>query len=138
MRECEIVIRNERGEFPRIVDAVDRFAAEHRVPTDVLVDMQIALDEILSNIVSYGYEDGMQHAIRVRIRLIENALEATVEDDGVAFNPLESHMPDLSVPLSERPIGRIGLHFVKNLMHEIAYDRVGDRNRLVLKRHLRT
>jgi anti-sigma regulatory factor (Ser/Thr protein kinase) len=136
MNPCEVVIRNRRAEFSRVVDVVDRFAAEHRLPADVVADIQIALDEILTNIVSYAYPDNAEHRISVGLRLTGNVLEAAIEDDGAPFNPLKIQTPNRSTPLKERRIGGIGLHFVKNLMHEITYDRIGDRNRLVLRRHL--
>jgi serine/threonine-protein kinase RsbW len=138
MSQCELVIRNERSEFARVVDAVERFATEHRLPQEVRTDMQIALDEILTNIVSYAYADRAEHRIRIGLRLTDDVLEATVEDDGTPFNPLEGPQPDLRAPLKERAVGGVGLHFVRNLMHELTYDRAGDRNRLVLRRNLRT
>lgn len=138
MSQIETTIRNRREEFPRVVDAVDRFAAEHRLSDDVVGDMQVALDEVLTNIVEYGYTDDADHEIRIRLRVIENVLEATIEDDGVPFNLLESPAPDVTAPLSERRVGGLGIHFVKNLMNEISYDRAGGRNRLVLRKNLTT
>lgn len=136
MSRCEILIRNHRDEFPRVVEAVDRFAAEHKLSGDVVRDLQVALDEILTNIVAYGYTGDADHEIRIRLRVIDNVLEATIEDDGVPFNPLERKTPNVSAPLDERRVGGLGIHFVKNLMNEIVYDRVNGRNRLVLKRNL--
>ncbi|MBI3919204.1 MAG: ATP-binding protein [Betaproteobacteria bacterium] len=138
MSQTETAIRNCREEFPRVVDAVDRFAAEHRLSQGVVGDMQVALDEILTNIVDYGYTDHADHEIRIRLRVIDNVLEAAIEDDGFPFNPLESHAPDVSAQLSERRAGGLGIHFVKNLMTEIIYDRVGNRNLLVLRKNLTT
>jgi anti-sigma regulatory factor (Ser/Thr protein kinase) len=138
MNQNETAIRNRREEFPRVVDAVDRFAAKHRLSQGVVEDMQVALDEILTNIVDYGYTDDADHEIRIRLRLIDNVLEAAIEDDGFPFNPLESQAPDVGAPLSGRRVGGLGIHFVKNLMTEIVYDRVGDRNLLVLRKNLTT
>lgn len=134
--ETETTIRNRRDDLPRVVRAVDRLAAEHHIAAQVVSDMQIALDELLTNIVKYGYTDDAEHEIRIRLRVLDDALEATVEDDGVPFNPLESKAPDTSRPLRERRIGGVGLHFVKNLMSDVRYNRVGNRNRVVLRRNL--
>jgi len=131
-----MTIRNRREEFPRVTEAVDRLAAEARLGADVVGDMQVALDEVLTNIVDYGYTDNAEHKIRIRLKCLANVFEATVEDDGIPFNPLESAAPDTRAPLRERRIGGVGLHFVKNLMSEVVYDRIGDRNRLVLRKKL--
>lgn len=136
MNQIETTIRNRREEFARIVDAVDRFAEEHHLAPDIVGDIQVALDEVLTNIVDYGYTDDAEHDIRVCLRLEEDVLEASVEDDGVPFNPLESAEPDTHAPLHERRIGGIGLHFVRHLMIEVSYKRVGRYNRLVLKKKL--
>jgi serine/threonine-protein kinase RsbW len=136
MNQTEMTIRNRREEFTRVVSAVDRLAAEHHLAAEVVGDIQVALDEVLTNIVDYGYTDEAEHEIRIRLKVLDNMLEATVEDDGVPFNPLESAVPDTSSPLRERRIGGVGLHFVKNLMSEVSYDRVGGRNRLVLRKKL--
>jgi anti-sigma regulatory factor (Ser/Thr protein kinase) len=136
MSQTDTTIRNRREEFPRVVDAVDRIAAEHHLAADVVGDIQIALDEILANIVDYAYTDAAEHEIRVRLKVLDNAIEAMIEDDGVPFNPLESAAPDTRAPLRERRIGGVGLHFVKNLMSEVSYNRVGGHNRLVLRKKL--
>jgi serine/threonine-protein kinase RsbW len=136
MNQTETTIRNRREEFARVVDTVDKFADEHHLAAEIVGDVQVALDEVLTNIVDYGYTDDADHEIRIHLRVGDRVLEAIVEDDGVPFNPLESATPDTSAPLQERRIGGVGLHFVKNLMDEVSYDRVGDRNRLVLKKYL--
>lgn len=136
MSEIDATIRNRREELRRVRDAVDKLGAEYRLAAEVVGDMQVALDEILTNIVDYGYTDDAEHEIRVRLKVLDNVLEATIEDDGVAFNPLESAPPDTRSPLRQRGIGGVGLHFVKELMSEVRYNRVGDRNRLVLRRKL--
>ncbi|HSE00101.1 MAG TPA: ATP-binding protein [Burkholderiales bacterium] len=136
MSQIETTIRNRREELRKVVEAVDRIAAEHYLDADVVGDMQVALDEVLKNIVDYGYTDDAEHEIRIRLRVLDSAIEATIEDDGVPFNPLESAVPDTRAPLRERRIGGIGLHFVKNLMSEVSYNRIDDRNRLVLRKKL--
>ena len=136
MSQIETTIRNRREEFRKVVEAVDRLAAEHHLDADVVGDMQVALDEVLTNIVDYGYTDDTEHEIRIRLRVLGSAIEATIEDDGVPFNPLESTVPDTRAPLRERRIGGIGLHFVKNLMSEVSYNRVAGHNRLVLRKKM--
>jgi len=138
MNQSETTIRNRREELAQVVDAVDRFADEHRLAKNVVGDLQVALSEILTNIVDYGYTDDAEHEIRIRLRVIGNVLEATIEDDGIPFNPLQKDAPDVSAPLKERRIGGLGIHFVKNLMDETRYDRVGDQNCLVLRKNLKT
>jgi len=139
VNESETIIRNRREDLGRAVAAVDRFAIQCRLKQDIVADLQVALSEVLTNIVDYGYaDDDAEHEIRIRLRMIGNVLEATIEDDGIPFNPLQRNAPDMSAPLSERRIGGLGIHFVKNLVSEMRYDRVGNRNCLVLRKSLDT
>ena len=136
MTEIDASIRNRREELARVRDAVDRLGAECHLAAGIVEDMQVALDEVLTNILNYAYTDQGEHEIRVRLRIVDGALEAMVEDDGKPFNPLEIAQPDTRAPLRERKIGGVGVHFVKNLMSEVSYGRIDGRNRLVLKRKL--
>lgn len=118
----------------RISGIVDELAATHGLPEDVLADIQVALDEVLSNIIGYAYPEGGVHEIRVRVRLDEEMLTAEIEDEGIPFNPLEAARPDLTAGLKDRRVGGLGIHFVRELMDEVEYERLGPCNRLVLRK----
>jgi serine/threonine-protein kinase RsbW len=133
----EITIVNQGSELARVAGLVDRLGAEHKIARGALADMQIALDEVLTNVIDYGYTDSAEHEIRIRLQVVDGVLEAMVEDDAAAFDPLASAAPDLATPLQERRVGGLGLHFVRKLMTEVTYDRVGERNRLVLRKRIR-
>jgi serine/threonine-protein kinase RsbW len=115
---------------------VNELAAAHRLPADPVADMLVALDEVLTNIITHGYSDDAAHEIRIRLTVGADALEAEVEDDGRPFNPLTAAPPDLSGSLQERRVGGLGIHFARKLMSEVAYSLVDNKNRLVLKKCL--
>lgn len=133
----EITIVNRGSEFARVAGLLDRLGAERHLAPEMVADMQVALDEVLTNITEYAYTDNAEHKIHIRFEVLDNVLEAVIEDDGVSFNPLAIPAPDVSAPLHERRVGGVGIHFVRSLMDEVAYDRVGERNRLVLRKRLR-
>jgi anti-sigma regulatory factor (Ser/Thr protein kinase) len=60
-----------------------------------------------------------------------------IEDDGVPFNPSESKTPDFQCDIEECKIGGLGIHLIKKMMDEVQYQRVADKNILVLRRKLR-
>ncbi len=96
----------------------------------------MALDEVLTNIIKYGYADERVHEISVKLMVEDGVLVAEIEDDGVSFDPLTLPRPDVSSPLRERQVGGVGIHFVRKLMHEVSYRRVANHNRLVFKKRL--
>jgi len=131
-----ISIANRAGELARVADLLDRFGAEHGLDSEVVADMQIALDEVLTNIGKYAHADNAAQQIDICLTVRENVLEAVIEDGGAPFDPLQVASPDLGAPLQQRRVGGIGIHFVRNLLDEVSYERTGDRNRLVLRKHL--
>lgn len=129
-----IRIRNDLAEIQRIHDAVTSFGGRCRLPEEVRFALDLSLEEVLVNVISYGFSDQGMHEIEVRVRVNGNQLTAEVEDDGLAFNPLEQPEPDTSQPLEERPVGGLGIHLLRRLMQRLEYQRRGEKNVLVMNK----
>jgi anti-sigma regulatory factor (Ser/Thr protein kinase) len=138
MTTVRATITNARADLAGVPQWVADFAAAQEIPARVVADLNVALDEVLSNIAKYGYADDGLHSIRLRLTVSETAIEAEVEDDGIAFDPLSFPSPNLDVSPAERKVGGLGIHFVRTLMNEVTYARAADRNRLVLVKYLAT
>jgi sigma-B regulation protein RsbU (phosphoserine phosphatase) len=132
----EIVIRNRTEDVPQVLRRLDELGTTHRLPADAIADMQVALDEVLTNIIQYAYPDPGPHDIHVAFCVHHDSVEAVVQDAGQPFDPLSVAPVDRFVPLRERPVGGLGIHLVRSLMSEVIYAREGDANRLTLKRNL--
>jgi serine/threonine-protein kinase RsbW len=130
----EIRITNDMAEIARVAALVDRFGADHKFANEVIVALNVSLDEILNNIISYAYEDSGRHDIVVRLELRGGNVEVVVEDDGKPFDPLAVPAPDLNS--KPRPDGGVGLHFVRSLTDELTYLRRGGINQLRLVKRL--
>ena len=131
-------IGNQIAEMKKVAEGVNEFGANHALPKNVLNDLNVALDEVLNNTISYGYVDDKWHEIVVSLSLARGELIAEVQDDGIEFNPLKAAQPDLSGGLSERRLGGIGVHLVKSLMDSVEYVREGGSNRLRLRKRIGT
>jgi anti-sigma regulatory factor (Ser/Thr protein kinase) len=133
-----IELRNDLSEIDRIQRLVEERAPEWALSPSSLNAINVSLDEVLTNIISYGYDDGAEHSIAIRVAL-ETDGQVTIEvaDDGKPFNPLETPEPDTDADIDDRPIGGLGIHLVLKLMDEVAYRRENDRNILTLKRRAR-
>jgi serine/threonine-protein kinase RsbW len=118
-------------------EQLDAFSATHQVPFEARWPFHVALDEVLSNIVKYGFggEDGGRQ-IQVELRIQDQVLSMTVIDDAPAFDPLGAPEPDTSSPLEERPIGGLGITILKGLMDGIDYERRDEHNVLVLRKRI--
>lgn len=135
--EAAYTIANRRADVAAFADVFENFCLQHRLETVVLRAFQVAFDELLTNIVDYGHSDDEDHAIEVRLKLDDSALQAEVIDGGAAFDPLtDSAAPDLDLTIDDRPIGGLGIHLVRTLMDDISYRRDNGRNRLLLTKRL--
>jgi serine/threonine-protein kinase RsbW len=136
MSTLAITIANRASELKRVAALADELAAANGLPPDAVADLQVALDEVLTNIIKYGYSDAAAHEITVRLSVEDDAILGEVEDDGRFFDPLAMPGPDLAAPLRERRAGGVGIHFVRRLMSEVSYRRVAAGNRLKFRRNL--
>jgi serine/threonine-protein kinase RsbW len=138
MGRTELCITNRLEEMATVVTMVEDFGAAHSIPDTVINDFNIALDEVLNNIISYGYPEGGKHEIMIRLTFQPGEVLAEVHDDGRPFDPLRAAPPDLSGTIRTRGVGGVGIHFVKALMDDVVYARVGNENRLLLRKRLTT
>jgi len=104
------------------------------LPQKCLFEINLGLDELFTNIISYGFDDGIEHQIKFSLAKDKETLVVQVEDDGLPFNPLEVADHEVSDDLDSINIGGLGIHLVKKVMDDIDYQRVEGRNRLILKK----
>lgn len=128
----ELILANRQPEIARLQDELEKFAASHAFPKQSLHAVQLALEEHLTNIVRYAYDDSREHQIKVRVTFRPPELRIEVEDDGRPFNPLEHPAPNLALPLEQRPIGGLGIHMIRKSLDVLDYRRVNERNILVM------
>lgn len=130
-----LVVPASRPGMRRVVEDFDAYGAARGLPPEVVRAVQVALDELLSNIVRHGHgERGEGHQIEISFRLDEGVLEVTIEDDAPPFDPLTAPPPDTTGSLASRPEGGLGILLTRKLMDEVEYERAGDRNRVVLRK----
>ena len=130
-------LKNDLAELDRVREAVTEFAGRHDVPAEPLFHLNLALEEVLTNVISYGYDDSGEHELIVRLGFQQGELWAEVEDDARPFNPLETPPVDVQMPLEERSIGGLGIHLVRSLMDELEYRREEGKNLFRMKKRIK-
>ena len=134
--EFIIILKNNLTEIDVLVDGINYFAEKNRIENEVKFDLSIALDEIITNIISYAFDDDSKHNIIVHFTLNNDSLSVRVEDDGKPFNPLDYPTPDTTKPLEEREIGGLGVFFVMELMDSVKYKRKEKKNILTITKSI--
>ena len=130
----ELEVGLDRNEPRRIVEQFEQFALEHELPMGLTFKFQLALDELLTNVVSYAFEEGARDPVISLVLQLDGArLEAQLQDNGRPFNPLrDAPVPDLDLSAEDRRVGGLGIHLTKAFVHSLSYERVDGWNRLNL------
>ncbi|MFT7073267.1 MAG: PAS domain S-box-containing protein [Patiriisocius sp.] len=132
---ASFIIKNDLKEIVAAIEWVEAFSLENKVPFKIIQKINIAFDELLNNIISYGYKDDNLHEIEIEIELRSERLIIIISDDGSPFNPFNDDPPNTMLSVEERMIGGLGIHIVKNLMDEYEYKRNVNMNVITLVKY---
>ncbi|MHC4070508.1 MAG: ATP-binding protein [Planctomycetota bacterium] len=124
------------SEIDRVNQEFGKFADARGLNGAVTQKVSIVFDELLNNIISYGFSDDEDHQIEINISYQPKQLVITVMDDGVPFNPFDRIGPDTTLSIQERDIGGLGVLLVTELMDECHYQRRRDSNVVTLTMNL--
>ena len=104
-------------------------------PMKTVMQINVAIDELFSNIVNYGYPDGPGPiSVRFVERTDPKAVYIRFEDEGIPYNPLTKEDPDITLSADERSIGGLGIFVVKKTMDDVRYKYENGKNILTVKK----
>jgi anti-sigma regulatory factor (Ser/Thr protein kinase) len=126
-------LANQLSELARLADGVDQWCGDNGI-AELAPLINVVLDDAVSNPINYGFEEGTEHVIEVRMALIDGRLRVEVIDDGIAFDPLQKEDADITLGIDERKIGGLGILLVKELMDDVRYAREGNCNHLIMEK----
>jgi anti-sigma regulatory factor (Ser/Thr protein kinase) len=121
-------IKNDIEALERLTTNILELCHNHVMAEDSCYDIRLALEEAVSNTIKYGYEDLQVHLIHVRAGIGDEEFFLEIEDDGKAFDPLESPDPNFELPVTEKPIGGLGIYLLRRIMDRVEYRRSGAKN----------
>lgn len=133
----ELTLPAARENIPAVIDFVNRELESLGCPAKTEAQIDIAIDELYSNIANYGY-DGENGRVLVRLEteIRPRAVTISFIDEGRPFNPLEREDPDVSLPARERKIGGLGIFMVKKSMDDVHYEYRDGKNILTIRKTL--
>lgn len=136
--EIKLTVKNRIEDLLRVNSIFESFATQHEINGRLRYHLLVSIEEILTNIIKYGFDEQGVHPIHITFRCVEEHIEMEFEDRGREFNPLETEEPDFDTPVAERQLGGLGIHLVKKMMDVTKYRREGDRNILLLRKSKNT
>lgn len=121
--------------LPVLLDALEAWLAATGLSDEARLDLALAVDEAVANILEHGYRGGPGE-VEVVAAADDAGVTITVADAGPPFDPLGVPPPALDGDLESRPAGGLGIHLIRSLTDSVEYRREGDRNVLVMRRAL--
>lgn len=135
MSELKIEARLENVEA--VTDFVNEQLEKSDCPMKAQMQIDIAIDEIFSNISRYAYAPQVGFAVvRFDIRKAPLTAVITFTDSGIPYDPLKNADPDVTLSADERQIGGLGIYMVKKTMDSIAYEYKDGCNILTIQKNL--
>jgi len=127
-KELNVTIANELSEIERVQTQLEQFGLKHNLNPGIIYKINLAIDELITNTISYSYEDDKKHFIDINITLGKKKLMVIIEDDGKYFNPLEVPTPRLDQPVERKKIGGLGIYLTRKFTDELSYKRENGKN----------
>ena len=114
-----------------LTDWVNEILASADCPVKAQMQIDVAIDELISNVAYYAYPGGQGTVtLEAELRQDPKGLLLVVDDTGVAYDPLQKEDPDITLSAEERKIGGLGIYMVKKSMTSMEYERKDGHNRL--------
>ncbi len=116
-------IRNLLEEMSRVTNWIEEQGATLDLPQSLLMNLNLALEEWIVNVISYAHPDKSEHTIELRVWRNSNEIRLEIEDDGQTFDPTAMADVDTTLPIEHRKIGGLGIHFIRKTMDRFTYRR---------------
>ena len=127
-RKMSVVLENKLEELSVLTQMLQVFLRPYQMSSGALYAIELSLEEILVNIISYAHDDEDIHAILFKVEVDEDMIAMKFEDDGHPFNPLAAEKIRTKDPLMARGVGGLGINFVRKMRDMMEYQRKDDKN----------
>ena len=133
----KLSIQNKVENLKKVAEFVSGFASDTGLADKFTFEMNLVLDELITNVITYGYSNKEPHIIDIEIDLIDDEVVMTISDDGYEFNPLVHEVQGREATLQEKPVGGLGIFLVKEKTDEFYYRRENGKNIITLKKYIK-
>jgi sigma-B regulation protein RsbU (phosphoserine phosphatase) len=137
MSTRNLILPNDVQEVPKLAAFVDEICEAAGMDMATAMQMNLAIEEAVVNVMEYAYPAGTKGEVRIEARVHDTYVEFTLSDDGMPFNPTEKGEVDTTLSAEERSIGGLGIMLVKHYMDSVIYKYVDSQNVLTLRKNLK-
>lgn len=109
-----------------------QFLLNNAVDEHALAAVELVLEEAVTNVVRYGYDNPVGHIIEIDLQVDLDEVQILIVDDGRPFDPLDSGGLLLPDSLEDAQVGGLGLLMIRNTANTMSYERRDEQNRFLL------
>lgn len=133
----ELIVEATIENVPRVIEFVDEQLEQFDCPMKTQMQVDVAVEELFSNIANYAYNPGIGSAT-MRVEVAEDPLAVVITfiDNGVPYDPLAKADPDITLSAEEREIGGLGIYMVKKTMDDVSYEYKDGQNILRIRKNI--
>jgi sigma-B regulation protein RsbU (phosphoserine phosphatase) len=131
-----LTLHNDIQQIHQLETFVEAIALEKNLDPGLALNLNLALEEAVTNVITYAYPKGTDGLVEIEAVIREKAVGFVITDSGTPFDPTARPDADITLSVEERPIGGLGIHLVRQIMDEVHYDWVDGKNRLTLIKKL--
>ena len=134
--EKEIIINNKLNETGRISQFMEELGVSLNIPSEIAMSMNLAIEEIIANIIQYAYPKGESSEIQLQAHITPGRLTFQITDEGIAVDPFQKKSPDEKPSLEEKLTKGLGHFLIHRTMDEVNYRTTDTQNLLTLVKRL--
>jgi anti-sigma regulatory factor (Ser/Thr protein kinase) len=131
-KEAHFIIENQVEELAVLFDKIEELAETWQWSVPLTMNINLVLEEAVSNVIFYSFDDERKHEIIIYISIQENELTIVISDDGKPFDPTSAQLPDVELKTEDRPVGGLGIFLISKIMNSVSYTRKNKLNILTL------
>ena len=132
----DLTLQNDIAQVPLLAQFVEEVCEEIGLDMSTTMQMNLALEEAVVNVMKYAYPHGIVGNIHIEAQASDVRLKFVISDNGTPFDPTAKAEVDTTLSAEERPIGGLGIHLVRKIMDSINYERSRNKNVLTLRKKI--
>lgn len=137
LAEKVLEISNQIEDLSKVNAFLEEMGDEWGLPVPLVLSMTLVMEEALTNIMLYAFDDNNKHIIKIFFKKSDDGFSITIVDDGKEYDPTSKPDPDITLPAEQREIGGLGIFLIKKIMDQVRYQRNNDRNYLILNKKMK-
>ena len=134
--EKKLVIKNDISEISKLAVFIDELGEEMNLTPELIFNLNLVLEEAVSNVILYAYGKEEQKDISLVAYLSDNNLVFVLTDSGMEFDPTKVPDADVTLSAEEREIGGLGIYLIRQIMNTVEYQRIDGKNVLTMRKEL--